>query len=200
VHTFTVRAADAAANVGPAAVVTWTIDARAPVVTITSDHPATTNSPNVSFTFSSDKIPVNFACQLDGGALAACTSPKPYVRLTQGQHTFLVQATDKLGNVGVMKYTWTIDMTSPMVRFTSTPANPQWTTSSGADATFAFTASESPVTFTCKLDSAPALPCISPKTYTAVPAGQHTFMVTATDGAGNPGSARYSWAISVIPR
>jgi hypothetical protein len=202
-HSFSVRAIDAARNVGPPApLVSWTVDTRAPAVTVSSDRPATTNATSVTFTFKADKSPVTFACQLDAGALAACTSPKAYVRLAEGRHTFLVRATDSLGNVGTTKYTWTIDVTGPTVTITSAPPNPVWTTSSsGANATFAFSAGEAPVVFTCRLDSSPPAACSSPRTYTAVPPGQHTFTVWATDTVGNVGpSVSYSWEIDVIVR
>jgi hypothetical protein len=52
---------------------------------------------------------------------------------------------------------------------------------------FAFTSSESPSTFTCSLDSAPFTACTSPTSVT-VPAGKHTFRVTAKDALDNADS------------
>src|SRR5205823_5294050 len=52
-------------------------------------------------------------------------------------------------------------------------------------ATWSFAANE-PVTFTCRLDNGPeASPCNSPKTYTGLTEGPHTFTIYATDSAGN---------------
>jgi hypothetical protein len=53
------------------------------------------------------------------------------------------------------------------------------------EATFSFAANENGSTFECKLDGGSFSACTSPKTYTAVPAGTHTFSVRAIDAAGN---------------
>ena len=201
-HSFTVRATDAAGNVGaPATLVTWTVDARAPAVTVSSDKPALTNATSVTFTFGADKSPVSFACQFDSGGLAPCASPKAYSGLAEGTHTFLVRATDAVGNVGTTKYAWTIDLTRPIVTITSKPPDPEWIPSTGSgSASFTFTASESGVTFTCRLDTSAPAACGSPKSYTGLKPGQHTFSVTPTDAAGNVGRpAAYTWTINVIP-
>jgi hypothetical protein len=49
-------------------------------------------------------------CSLDGGAFAACTSPKAFSGLAAGSHTASVRGVDKLGNVGSeASRTFTID-------------------------------------------------------------------------------------------
>jgi hypothetical protein len=52
-------------------------------------------------------------------------------------------------------------------------------------ATFAFTSTEAGSTFACRLDTGPWASCTSPRTYSGLRAGQHTFAVYATDVAGN---------------
>jgi hypothetical protein len=52
-------------------------------------------------------------------------------------------------------------------------------------AKFALRSSENGSTFTCKLDKRKPRPCKSPKSYTALKPGRHTFKVWATDRAGN---------------
>jgi Big-like domain-containing protein len=66
-----------------------------------------------------------------------------------------------------------------------------------ADATFAFTSSESGSTFECSRDGSAFATCSSPAAYSGLGDGAHTFEVQATDGSGNmdatPDSA--SWTI-----
>jgi hypothetical protein len=52
-------------------------------------------------------------------------------------------------------------------------------------------------TFTCKLDSAAAAACTSPKSYTGLAQGKHTFTVTGTD-AGTSTSDTRSWTVDTV--
>jgi hypothetical protein len=191
-HTFTVQATDPAGNIG-SATYSWTIDTVAPTVTITSAPPASTSSTSASFTFASGEA-ASLACKLDAGALAACTSPLTYSGLTDGAHTFTVQATDPAGNIGSATYSWTIDTTAPTVTITSAPAS----STSSTSASFTFTSSEA-ASLACKLDAGAFAACTSPQTYSGLAAGAHTFTVQASDPAGNVGSASYSWTITAAP-
>ena len=55
----------------------------------------------------------------------------------------------------------------------------------GASASFAFSSSEPGSTFECQLDASGWTPCSSPKSYSSLAAGSHTFEVRATDAANN---------------
>src|SRR5207245_11793589 len=59
---------------------------------------------------------------------------------------------------------------------------------------FTFHASKT-ATFQCSVDGATATTCTSPVSVGPLAAGAHTFKVTATDAAGNTGSATASWTI-----
>ncbi len=111
-HRFSVRGKDKAGNLGNPVSLAWTYtppDTRPPVVTITSAPPSGTTATTASFSFSSDEPGSSFACAVDGGAFAGCTSPVTYQSLSVGSHTFSVRATDQAGNVGqAASHSWTI--------------------------------------------------------------------------------------------
>jgi hypothetical protein len=58
-------------------------------------------------------------------------------------------------------------------------------TINSSSATFQFSSSEPDSTFECKLDTGAFEACTSPKDYTGLSEGSHTFTVKATDPAGN---------------
>ena len=87
------------------------------------------------------------------------------------------------------------DTIAPETSITSNPSNPSNLTS----ATFTFTSTETG-TFQCALDSSTAYSaCTTPKSYTGLTAGSHTFNVKATDSAGNidASPATYTWLINL---
>jgi Bacterial Ig domain/Bacterial Ig-like domain len=85
------------------------------------------------------------------------------------------------------------DTTPPDTTITSGPSDPTTSTS----ASFAFTSSESGSTFECKLDDGAYAACTSPKSYSGLGAGPHTFTVRAKDAAGNTDTtpATKTWTI-----
>jgi hypothetical protein len=87
-----------------------------------------------------------------------------------------------------------VDGIAPTTAITLKPNNPSNVTSP----TFTFTAGETS-TFQCRLDGAAFASCSSPKNYTLVNEGSHTFAVVATDLAGNVGNiASYPWTIDTL--
>jgi hypothetical protein len=196
-HTLVAEAVDAAGNVSePTAEYSWLIDTIRPVVALTDKPDPVTNRTDATFSFTSNKPGSSFECALDGSGFVACTSPVVYAQLGAGSHTFVVRAV-QLGNTGpATTYTWTIDTTAPETSVTSAPP----TNATAASASFTFTSSESGSTFACSLDDAGFAPCTSPKAYTGLGDGSHTFRVQAVDAAGNadPTPASYTWRISGV--
>ena len=198
-HTFYVKAEDALGNVDPTpATWHWTMDLTAPETTLTG-KPAAVATGEATFTFASTEDGT-FECKLDSAAFAACTTPKSYTGLADGNHTFQVRARDAATNVDATPaaYTWTVDATPPDTTLTATPPNP----SPSADAAFGFIGSDSGTgvaLFECRLDSGAWATCASPKAYTGLSEGSHTFKVRAIDGAGNsdPTPAEHTWTIAV---
>ena len=189
-HSFTVRATDAAQNTADA-IRAWAVDATPPTVQITGDKPGDpTNSTSATFTFTASEAST-FVCKLDAGVSAACTSPKGYSSLADGQHTFTLQATDAAGNTNQVSYTWTVDSQAPTVAITGTPL----TATQSRSASFTFTA-DAPTQ--CRLDGGGFAACSSPAAYSGLPDGSHTFTVRATDTAGNTGQDVYTWTVDNI--
>jgi len=69
-----------------------------PQTTITSGPTGTTSATSATFSFSSSESGSAFACRLDGGPWAGCTSPSTRSGLATGTHSFEVRATDAVGN------------------------------------------------------------------------------------------------------
>jgi hypothetical protein len=155
-----------------------------------------TSSTSAVFGFSSSEAGSTFACKLDGVAVS-CSSPVSFSGLSDGSHTFQVTATDQAGNTDPTpaSQTWTVDTKAPVTSIDSAP--PAF--SNVRNPSFSFHANESGATFSCTLDGV-AAPCNSPKAYSALKDGAHTFQVAATDAAGNvEGSPpRVSWTVDTV--
>jgi hypothetical protein len=107
-----------------------------------------------------------------------------------------VRATDQAGNTGSDTHAWTVDTAEPETAIDSSPPD----TTSVPDASFAFSADEPGSTFECRLDSTDPgawQACASPKAYSGLALGSHTFEVRSTDGAGNTDAspASRTWTV-----
>jgi hypothetical protein len=163
----------------------------APTVTSTPSDPSVAATP--SFTFSGGGGS-SYQCQLDGGTFSACSSPKTYSSLADGQHTFKVHATSGSTNGPDAAYTWTIDSGAPQI--TAKPASP----STGGSTSFSFSHTEGTYTFKCQLDGTGFSTCSSPKTYSSLADGSHTFQVQALSADGVATSAASAtWVIDSTP-
>jgi hypothetical protein len=74
-----------------------------------------------------------------------------------------------------------VDTTPPDTAISSGPSG----STSSTSASFGFTSTELGSTFQCSLDSSGFAGCASPKSYSGLAVGAHTFSVRATDAAGN---------------
>ena len=83
---------------------------------------------------------------------------------------------------------------------TSITAGPVGTVS-GTDASLEFSSSEAGSSFECRLDDGAFGACSSPKAYTGLGQGTHTFAVRATDGAGNTDATpdTRTWTVDTSP-
>ena len=165
-----------------------------PETIIDSGPTGTTSSSTATFTFHSDDPLATFECSRDGNAYNNCSSPKSYSGLPDGFHTFDVRAINLLSEPDSTPAhaEWTIssDSLAPETTITSS-------STSGPSATFHFTSNEPGSTFECRRDGQSFSSCSSPKSYSGLATGPHTFYVRATDPSDNtdatPASA--SWTV-----
>lgn len=89
---------------------TLTPDTTPPDTTITSGPTGTVSSTTADFGFTSSESGSTFECRLDNGSWSACTPPKNYTGLSNGQHVFEVRARDAAGNTDPtpVSRTWTV--------------------------------------------------------------------------------------------
>jgi hypothetical protein len=190
--------------------VTFTVDTTAPGVhlaalpTLTPDATPTLNGSAGSAAGDSASVTVKIwsgssaagapvrtlSAARSGGSWSVDASPS----LPDGTYTARAEQTDAAGNTGAsVARTFTVDATAPDTSITSGPSGS--TTSTGAS--FGFSSSEAGSSFECRLDGGAWSSCSSPKSYTGLALGAHTFEVRATDAAGNleatPASS--SWTV-----
>jgi large repetitive protein len=203
-HTFEVRATDEVGNIDDTpAVYTWFVDTTPPDVSIDSTLSNPTNSTAAAFTFSatdnhSASGDIDFGCQIDGGGFASCTSPKTYLGVGEGSHTFDVKSRDEAGNEDTASYTWFVDTTAPETSIDMSPFDPTNSTAGS----FAFSGTDNhsaadDLIFECELDGTGFGSCSSPQNMSSLAEGSHTFKVKATDEAGNTDAtpASFTWFV-----
>jgi predicted phage tail protein len=181
-HTVAVRAVDNAGNVGAAVTRDFTVDTTAPAASIDGVN-VTGAAASVRFS-SPDTDVARFECRLDDSDYAACTSPKQFAGLGDGQHTLAVRAVDGTGNVGApVARDFTVDTTAPAAGIDKLDV-------ARDTATVRFSSPDTDVArFECSLDHGDYAACASPKQFAGLGDGQHTVAVRAVDRTGNVGAA-----------
>ena len=163
-----------------------------PPVTSISDGPSNlTNSTSATFVFAADDPAATLACSLDAAAPAPCTSPVTLTGLAEGDHTFAVFATNSIGHGVTTIWQWTVDTTAPQIRIDTAPA----ATTSSTSATFEFSTTDPTATYACAIDGGVLMPCTSPAAFTGLAVATHTFVVAATDLAGNRTAMADKWTV-----
>ena len=176
-------------------------DTDPPDTTIDSGPTGTINTDQASFTFSGTPAgdTAKIQCRIDSGAFADCTSPKTFTGLSDGPHTAAFRAEDAAGNQDPTPTTrtFTVDTTAPDTTIDSGPSGP----TNDPDPSFNFSADEPGSSFECRLDADPFSPCPTPKAYTNLPDGPHSFEVRATDASANtdPTPASRSFTVDTEP-
>jgi len=201
-HAFAVRARDRAGNVDASpAIHAWLVDTSTPDTLLLSGPSGATSSTSATFAFAASGAGAGagFQCALDGGAYAACASPRELTGLSAGPHAFAVRVRDAAGNLDPTPATraWVVDLAPPHTTISSGPSG----LTSMASASFAFSSNEADATFACSLDGAPLSVCTSPFAAAQLAQGAHTFAVRATDAAGHvdPTPATRAWTVDTVP-
>jgi hypothetical protein len=173
-------------------------DYRAPVASFSAGPTGLVPTGLATFHFSSDESG-SLQCRLDAGAWGGCTSPYS-TAVGNGLHAFRIQAIDPSGNVGAeATRSWTVDFPPD----TGISGGPTGRTASAA-ATFTFGSPDpdvAPWSYQCRLDSGAWLDCSSPRAYSGLAEGSHTFEVRARDAVNNidPTPAVRSWIVDFSP-
>jgi hypothetical protein len=204
-HTFGVYATDAAGNADPTpAERTWTVDTAAPAApVIVSPVDGGVNGTG-TVAVSGTAEPASTVAVFDGAGQqgTAVVDADGSWSLTlagvgDGSHTYTARATDAAGNTSPASagVTVTVDSTAPN---TSIDSGPSGTVASGS-ASFAFSADKAGSTFRCSLDGAAFVACTSPRAYSGLAEGGHSFAVYATDPLGHvdPTPATRTWTVDL---
>ena len=171
-------------------------DGTLPAVAFSTQPSNPTNQTTANFTFTaSDNLSGvdKLECSIDAGAFAACVSPKA-IPVIAGDHTLIVRATDKAGNIGMSTYAWKVDLSVPTVVISAGPA----AITNATNASFTFSGAGI-VSYECKLDAGAFTACVSPQAYNAISAGNHNVLVHGKNAAGTlSADTKYSWKVDLV--
>jgi len=203
-HSFRIRATDAAQNMSAVASYSWSINLMAPVINITASPSPFINVKTTNFSFNGQANGLaitQFQCSLDDGAFAACASPAAYNNLAEGSHKFILRGADINGvfSSPVMAQ-WTVD--------TVVPSTPQVTTVTTAltkltSASFSFSSTDvggsGVASYQCSIDNGAFAACASPKDFTNLQNGSHSFRTRSVDNAANTSAlATINWLVDNV--
>jgi len=166
-----------------------------PVTTLTATPASLSNTPSASFAFTASEA-ATFECRLDNTGYLPCTSPRTYLGLSDGQHSFSVRSIDLTGTVEAAPpgYSWSVDTVPPETELLATPP----AVTANLYGSFSFATNKAGATFSCSLDSGIWSSCTSPHAVSGLNEGNHSFVVRASDLSGNsdPTPANFSWNVA----
>lgn len=193
-----ISATDKATNVSDPVVQDLIVDRTPPVITFLSMPNAFTSNPKADYSFNvvDDRSGVrSVECAYDNkSAYAPCVSPQSK-DLAEGAHKFYVRAIDNAGNLSESEHAFVIDLSAPTVMITKSPED--YTKSPTAVFEFVGKDGNDPITqFECRIDGGAYSACSTPKSYSGLADGLHTFEVVGIDKVGNRSApASRSWYV-----
>ncbi|HET6817720.1 MAG TPA: Ig-like domain repeat protein [Mycobacteriales bacterium] len=215
-HTILVQAVDHAGNIGLPQSFTWTVDAGAPAApTLTTVPGRYVNSPTADFAFNdpattgdSHTVVTSFTCWLDGAQLPGCTSasysgvPSGTMHLTgqpEGEHTFTVVGLNSLGNGTPTNYTFTVDVTAPVLKVTGLPGAGKVVNTPSITTTVTDNDVNSSGIYTCSLTGPGGYSSTDCSGATGLADGTYTFTADTTDLAGNAATEfTRTWTVDTV--
>ncbi len=186
---------------------TFHVDLTAPEVEITGPQEGLiTASGSMMVEWVGEDLPYsvrNYRWRLDGSLWESTNDTSARLGpLSNGLHTFHVEAFDMAGNMGYDSITFTVDTISPVV-VVLTPSEGEVISGKPILASWTANGTGSSITgLRTKLDSGPwrEIGIAYNETLMGLEKGNHTYWVSATDGAGNSGTASVSFRVaSEIP-
>ncbi|MFL5927124.1 MAG: CAP domain-containing protein [Gaiellaceae bacterium] len=166
-----------------------------PTIALTSGPATSTTSTSASFGWSTTGTVTSTTCSLDGAAAAACLSPKAYSGLAVGTHTIRVTVANTAGSASAA-YTWSVTAVPPATAVPTVTVTSGPTGSTTATiASFGWSTTGTVTSTTCSLDGGGAVACASPRAYSALAAGTHTFRVTVSNSGGSATATR-AWTVA----
>ena len=167
------------------------VDTSVPTLSIDSGPAAGSylGSTNATFGFTAGSGATAITCQVDQDAARPCASNSTdlLTNLSDGSHSWTVQATNAAGTSTTQTRTFTVDTVSPTAAITSGVADLGFTVDPTPTFDFVLDGTGSVPTAKCSVDSAQATTCTTATSYVtpALGAGRHTVHVAVTDAAGN---------------
>lgn len=208
-HTFSVFAQDIVGNLSTPATVGWTLDISVAKPFVLSGPVSLTSATSATFAFGSTEDGVTFECRLDTEPwVSACTSPVTFTGLVPSAHTFLLRATDPVGNAATSdSFGWTVGTTPLTFSWTDPTSLPSGVTSSTtADFNFLVTGI---TTLSCtvvdslgatvfSLDGSAAAPCSSSVSVSGLVDGLYTFTLLADATLPTQSTMSFTWAVDTM--
>ena len=192
--TFTVTAMDNSGNQASVTHTYFVADTTAPETAIDSGPSGTVNVGDASFEFTSSEPSSTFECSLDGDTFTGCSSPKDYIGLSDGTHTFQVRAIDAVGNTDTTpaERSWTVDSITLEAPVINSPADNSYNNTGN----FSVSGTAEPGNIVELFDGAASVGVVTAnaggdwsKELGGVPEGSHTYTAKTTDAAGNTSAA-----------
>lgn len=151
-----------------------------------------TNQSEATFRFESNVASNTYQVRVDSGEFSPAPNPYTLTGVAEGSHTIQARAVDGQNNVDPVpdSFTWSVDMTAPVLAITNAPA----ARTTATQASFEFTAIDASVT-EMSLDDAAYVPVSSPYVKDGLAVGQHKLTLRVSDSAGNTGEATHTWEV-----